>query len=478
MATHSFEHQLEEFTLQIMDFVDSDDKMTTIEEFKSEVIRYILKIQKGMGSTAIKSLAHKHNFAPEWSFFKQQYLDMSAYVNRKLWKAIVNYTQDCETEEDRTYASDVMYCLSHLNADDLELLKKKKVNKDCNVDEINLNTFVTGKTKQRNLQEYFASKVGGLRYLVQYDPAMDLSDFEQDLAVEFCRVYNYYEQSVGTKLEAEKENEVSLGERFQKYGETALNNKVLNLKEYWGCESRRRVSTTDNKLYRTRARLKKELAKNPDDTKIIAKLAKIEEQIGNSNSDYFSVVTPLVRGNDGEFRELDAREIGNPLVKAIDSTQDVEETMWVNELIEGLPPKLSRFVQALLTHDEEFEKWFGVWSKAKKKPMDSNNIDDRIRGAFEYAGVTKEELKRSDKLLKFIERKRKGTWDHFFKEKGKTANQIVVKHHGSGKIMRAYLEDDRADGTCIFSITDPKYKGEYDTAFNRDWSVLHRGEAM
>lgn len=478
MATHSFEKNMEEFISSINDVILSDDKTATIKEFKTEVIRYILKIQKGMGSTAIKSLAHKNNFPSEWSFFKQQYLDMSEYINRKLWKAVVKFVQDTEISDDDMMASDVSYCLNQLGIDDIEKINEKRLNDNCNVGNIDLNTWETGKTKKRNIQEYVQSKVGSLRFLAEYDPAMDLEDFQQDLAVELCRVYNYYEQSSGTKLASETENQVSLSERFMKYGETALNNKVLNLKEHYSCESRRRVSTTDSKLYRTRTRIKKELSKNPNDQKLLAQLDKVEKKIKTSNSDYFSTVTPLVRGNDGEFRELDAKEIGNPLIKSIEPTRELEDQLWVEELILNLPPKQGKFVTVLLKHDDDFEIWFDKWAEGKKVKYDSNNIDHRIRGAFEYCDITRDELKKSDDLLKFINRRGKGTWDHFFKDKGKTANQILVKNKESGKIMRAILQDDRDDGTCIFSVTDPKFRGEYDTAFNKQWSVVHRPEAV
>lgn len=474
MATHSFEKNMEDFVASINDTVLSEDKEKTLSEFRTEVIRYTLKIQKGMGSTAIKSLAHRHNFPSDWSFFKQQYLDMSEYINRHLWKAVVLFVKDTKMSDDNMLASDVNYCLKHLKMEDIEKINKKNINEDCNVGGIDLSTWETGKKKKRNLMEYCQSKTGSLRFLTEYDPAMDSEDFQQDLAVELLRVYNYYEQSAGSKLKAEKANNIPLEERFMKYGETALNNKVLNLKEHYSCESRRRVSTTDSKAYRTRARLKKELSKNPDDPKIAKELAKVEKKLKTSNGDYFSTVTPLVRGNDGEFRELDAREIGNPLVKSIEPTRELEEFLWVEELIQSLPPKLSNFVSILLNHDDAFEIWFNEWSQDKKITYDSNNIDHRIRGAFEYCGVTRDELKKSDKLLKFITRKQKGTWDHFFKDKGRTANQIVVKNHSAGKIMRAFLQDDRDDGTCIFSVTDPKFKGEYDTAFNHEWTVLHR----
>lgn len=474
MPTHSFEKQMEDFVSSIKPVVLSENNQQTIADFRKEVIRYVLKIQKGMGSTAIKSLAHKHNFPSEWTFFKSQYLDMSQYVNKVLWKAITKCVQETEISEDETVASDVNYCLQFLGMDDVEKINNKVLNEGCNVSSINLSTFTTGKKKKRNLTEYVQSKVGSLRYLAQYDPAMDLEDFQQDLAVEYCRVYNYYEQSAGTKLKAEKENKTPLDVMFMKYGETALNNKVLNLKEHYSCESRRRVSTTDNKLYRTRTRLKKELSKNPQNAEVKQKLLDVEKKLKTSNGDYFSTVTPLVRGNDGEFRELDAREIGNPLVKCIEPTREVDDHMWIEELIQSLPPKLSNFVSVLLKHDDEFELWFADWAKGKKIRYDSNNIDHRIRGAFEYCNVTRDELKKSDKLLKFITRKKQGTWNHFFKDKGRTANQIVVKNHPAGKVMRAFLEDDREDGTCIFSVTDPKFRGEYDTAHNYEWSVLHR----
>lgn len=475
----SFQKQLEDFIDSVSDYVLAENKNQALIEFKREVIRYILKIQKGMGSTAIKSMAHRNNFIDDWVFFKQMYLDMSFYVNRRLWKAIVIYVKDLEEDQDEMITADVNYCISQLTTEDIEKIKDKKVNTDCNLDHIDMSKFETGKRKKRTLPEYFASKTGSLKFLATYDPAMEQEDFEQDLAVEFFRVANYYEQSAGSKLKEEKKNNIPVEERFMKYAETALNNKVLNLKEHWSCESRRRVSTTDNKLYRLQAKLKKDISKDPSNDKLKRELEKVKAKLRTSNGDYFSTVTPLVRGEDGEFRELDAREIGTPLTKAVNPMGETEDTMWINQILTDLPSKVADFVNIIcFDGNEEFERWFDNWAKGKKVKYNTNNFDHRVKGAFEYCGVTRDELKKCDQLLKFLERKKKGTWDHFFKDKNKSPNQILVKHRDTNKIVRAFLKDDRDDGSCIFSVTDPKYKGEYDTAYDNEWKVVHRPTAM
>lgn len=429
------------------------------DEFRTETIKLAITIQEKMGATILRALSRKWDFFEEFTHFKKQYLDMSAYIHKILWRDVVYFIQKKDfRRNDAILNKDIMYCIKYLTDADIEKVVDMKINHNLNA-ALDLDAFTTGKTTQRDLYTYVKSKAGTLKFLSKYDFGNDPEDFVHDLIEELVRVNNGYNKSSGKNLDGA----VSVDTAIKMYIETALNNKVNQVKDYWSSDVRRRVTSTHSHLYRRRGNLRKIIKKETDLEKIKAmneEIGQINDKLRASNHDYYSIVTPLVRTNESENREVDAQEIDPNTIE--ESTTD--EDIWAADLIQDLPPRISRCINILMgNYDEEFF----IWSMDKGKKYNLDMLDQYFKATMEFCKVGKEELKSNPVILQAL-----GTSPSTRRTIFQKNADILVQNLITKKVHPAKLEDTREDGSIIFSLVNAKEKKEIDTNFDKKWKLI------
>jgi len=423
----SFKHRIGEFlaTLPI-----ADDDRTACE---IEIVRLVLQIQNGSGSATIRKNTFALGVLEEFTYFKNHYLDFSQYLNRVLWVLVPEFIREKEIHSNNHVADDIEYCLSVVmspsnakSSEDLAKLSKKQVNSAFNVDFMTIDeNWTTGRKTRRSLSAYVKSKVGTVKFLWDYDLAFEQEDFEQELIVEILRVFNTYPKSKGTNAGLDDNSESSIRNRIEMYIEMAINNKVNNLKEYYTCDNRQRVSNSHSALYKEKKKIKKlitkaakeiadmsiatlsppvcqELATREEKEGALAALRQSEVDLGakikNTETDYRSIVTPMVnRDESGEesTMELNGEEVGfNVGPTSPYSPHSIENSVWTNKVVERLridgEEKIARFVEIIVhEHDPAFDAW------ADQEGVNTNNPALRVRGAKTFLGLSSKELKSS-----------------------------------------------------------------------------------
>lgn len=369
----------------------------TKNEFAREIARLVMQIQTGQGSTTLRRIAFRLNIQDELKFFKDQYLDSSAYVHRCLWKATLLAVAG-EKYQQLADKTDVEYILGLCTPEDIKKIKKASVNETCNIESIDLMSLTTGKNKKRDFLSHVRLKRNPLTFIPDNDPGHDLEDMEQDLLAEAVRVYNMYGRSKGKNMDLCGKD--TLSTRFQKYLETALNNKVNNLKEYHTCDSRRRVVSTRDADYKRYKKLKKMAKEHPENTAIVMELEAIRRSIDTTNTEYYSTVNSLVASDDGELKVIDVvdnTEHQQP-VKMDDNGQlmpqmSSENAMWVNKMCDRVDTKIATFLKIVVgERNSEFEVW------ATRNGIDVDNFDNLVRGARTFCKVTRHELATNEVL--------------------------------------------------------------------------------
>lgn len=460
-ATTSFQHNLESFvsTLAISDKGKND--------VRREVVKLILTIQDKMGATVLRTMMRDiegFDYFEDFVHWKKMYLDVSAYIQRVLWREVVYFIQKKDFQGNNPQTNkDVMYCIKCLHDEDIQKVVEMKINHNLNAAlDLSADSFTTGKTTQRDLYSYVRSKAQTLKYLSKYDFGIEPEDFVQEVVEELVRVNNIYNRSSGKNLDAS----VKLDSAIKAYIETALNNKINQVKDYWSSDSRRRVTSTHAAEYRKRANLRKLLKKEVDlekIEKIKGELAKLEEFLRTKNHDYYSVVTPLVRNNESEDREVDAQEI-NPAIIIPNTTDD---DIWSNDLIIDLPKRVSRCVSIIIgNHDDEFYNW------VKERGMNQvieKDLNRYFKAAMEFCGVTKEELRSNPVIIQALSTAPATRRSVYVK-----GADVMVQNTQTMKIHPAKLEDEREDGTIIFRLTTVKNSKEIDSAFDKKWKLISR----
>ncbi len=426
--------------------------------FRTEAVRLILTIQDKMGATILRALSREFDFFEDFTHFKKQYLDMSAYIHKSLWRDVIYFIQmkDFRTN-DAELNKDIMYCLKHLTDSDIEKILDMKINHNLNA-ALNLDEFTTGKTTQRDLYTYVKSKAGTLKFLSKYDFGNDPEDFVHDLVEELVRVNNGYNKSSGKNIN----DNTSVDDSIKQYVETALNNKVNQVKDYWSSDVRRRVTSTHSPLYRRRANLRKILKKEIDIAviaKINTEIGEINEKLRTGNHDYYSTVTPLVRTNESENREVDSQEIDPSTIEE----SSTEEEIWAHDLTLDLTPRISRCVKLLMGHyDEEFAFW-----SVKQKDFNLDQLDQYFKAVMKFCKVTRDELKSNPVILQALSTAPSTKKNVFQKDA-----DILVQNLISKKIHPAKLEDTRDDGSIIFSLVNAKERKEIDTNYDKKWKLV------
>ncbi len=340
-----------------------------------------------------------------------------------------------------------------------------KINYNLNAS-LDLNNFSTGKTVKRNLQTYAKSKTSSLKFLTKYDPGMERGDFQQDIIEELVRVNNAYNKSSGKNLSSEDAIETAL----QKYIETSLNNKVNQIKDYWGSGIRNRVSSTHASLYSMKETLEKKIKAlefgSPEHTKALASLELVKMTLKEGKSDYYSVVVPLVRTNESENREVDAQEV-DPSIITDDNSED---GFWTSSLIEDLTPKISKCVNIIIGN---YDSGFIEWSKTSKKKYNLDIFDHLSKAAMEYCKVTKNELRNNPTLIRALQTA--PATKKFFKI---TEDSVLVQNLLTKKVYTAQIEDTRQDGSIIFTLESGKENKMFDTndiSFHKKWKIVSVG---
>lgn len=401
--SHSKFRAFEKRVTEFLDSVRLEGKDR--ENIATEIVRLILQIQDGMGSNTLRRKTFRLDILDDFKFFKDQYLDMSFHIHRRLWQAVIRKVKFGIEPEHAVLAQDVAFCLRFLNDEDLQKVQALEIREELNVDQIDIGKFTTGEAgkKRKNLVTYAASKVYTLRFLTDYDPGLELNDFAQDLTVENIRVINSYGRSKGKNLGSKTSD---IYNRVEAYVETAMNNKVNNIKEYHMCENRRRVKTTHEPLYKERAKLRKLVKKNPTREDLVEKLKGVEKDLKHTNSDYYTVVTPLVKNDDGEDRVIDvvdtkedslSRTLNQEFI--VNTQKGVEEGVWLEDIILGLPSRLSVFVRIVIgLNVPEFETW------AKQEGINTANPDSLNKGARKFCKVSTTELRSNPLLLDALSR--------------------------------------------------------------------------
>lgn len=367
------------------------------QHFKVEIVRLFMQTQDGLGSIPLRKMSGQQHCLSEFVWFKNQYLDVSHYLHRVLWPAVLSRIEGNKETLDEL-ESDVQFCLEYLPEKDKQKLKANPVSEKFKLQNEEMGgTWTTGEKTRKDLLSYVRSKVHALSFLSKYDPAFDKDDFAQDLVCEALRVFNIYPRSKGRSLN--DDDNTPLRTRVEKYIETALNNKVMNLKEFYTCESRRRVCTTNTDLYKKRAKLKKLLKTEPANEDLKKELVEINKKIKNNNSDYYSRVSPLVKREDGEDQILDVSEDESRGI-FISKTNQAETNLVVDSICDQVDERVARFVKLIsgAEHDDDFEAW------ASENGIDTNKFDTLVRGAKKFFGLKNSELRENPVLRKALGR--------------------------------------------------------------------------
>lgn len=490
----SFKTRLEEF----LQYLPKEVTEATKKELRREVAKLVLTIQSEMGANLLTRVSRAHDFFDDFKYFKNQYLDKSAYLHRTLWREVIFFIQEQEFQTKASKAdienqinkekevladltnkspklealesklesivvleNDILYAVANLGDDDIEKIISLKINHSLNVALDLRNTeFTTGKTVKRSLDQYTKSKTNTLKYLTRYDPAMSKEDFQQDIAEELLRVNNVYNKSSGKNLSAEDDYETGI----KKYLETSLNNKVNQIKDYWGSGIRNRVSSTHSALYNRRETLNKQIKSETDEVKLkalVVQLRAVELELKEGNSDYYSVLSPLVRTNESENREVDAQEVDPSII--VD--EDIEARIWAKDLIEDLPPRISKCVNILMgNHDSDFIHWA---TNVNTKKYNLDILDHLHKAAMEFCKVTKNELRNNSTIIQALQLA-PSTKKHFRQDE----SDILVQNLTTKKIYTARVEDTREDGSVIFSVISGKDPKTVDTGFDKKWKLV------
>jgi DNA-directed RNA polymerase subunit H (RpoH/RPB5) len=371
------------------------------QEFAKEIARLAMQVQTGMGSTRIRRIAFRRNIETDFHFFKTQYLDSSAYIHRQLWKAVVLKTQEksyaeyTNSKNETFIDEDVTYMLSLLDEEDVAKIRAMKIAPGLNIDHINLVDLTTGKNKKRSFLEHVKIKRNPLSFIADNDPGTSIEDLEQDLLTEAVRVSNMYNRSKGKNLSMCAVDD-NVSQKLEKYLETALNNKVMNLKEHHTCDSRRRVVSTKDAEYKKIKKLRKLSKQDPTNKDLTNKIGEIRRHIDTSGTEYFSTVSALVAADDGEFKIIDIidnKEQHVDVGPGDDSgslnapMMTSENAVWIEKLCGRVDDKIAKFVRIVVgERDEDFEQW------AKRTGCDTDNFDSLVRGARTFCKVTRNEL--------------------------------------------------------------------------------------
>ena len=123
-----------QFATRILAFVESinladSDRKTLLQT----LVRYTLQIDGSQRATVLRKAAFGMDRVPEVMHFKTQYLDVSSYIHRSLWKGVVSYLKTGVLEEG-TEKGDVDYCLQLLRPEDKDVLQTSSLNEDASVD--------------------------------------------------------------------------------------------------------------------------------------------------------------------------------------------------------------------------------------------------------------------------------------------------------------------------------------------------------
>lgn len=395
-----FRRRVEKFVDSVTFFVrEEKDKNELIDE----VVRLMLKIQKGTGSVLICKIAFQLNILEEFKYFKVNYLDVSSYIHRCLWIEVVKFLKNKTQHESAVVRSDVEFMVSRLNQSDIEKLMNITINESLSIDSIDFTTLMIGQNKKRSIQDHAKSKIYTLRFLAENDPGLSMEDFEQDLVCEFFRVANQYPRSKCKNVERSGDDDLET--RIQKYTETALNYKIDNIKEFFSCDSRKRVIASDSHLYKQKAKIKR-LIKNSDNCESLLKeLAEIETKIRTSNADYMSVVSPLVSQSDSEYRILDVTdetttEESGQTYYAEDNSLicDNQTKMWIDQICNRVDKPYADFVRIVVgeTH-EDFDKW------VKLHDMPIATFESLVKSARKFCNISKKQLEDNGVLLEILE---------------------------------------------------------------------------
>lgn len=448
---------LESFESRVTKFLGSirlDDNIK--QSVAHETIRLILQIQEGTGSNLLRKLAFDNDFFEDFNFFKNQYLDMSAYIHRRLWVAVLDYIQNEKLPESEPLRGDVLFCSGYCDERDIKRLRAKEVREDLNVDAVDLANMRTGNKTKRSLYPYVQSKSYTLNFLSEYDQGLEIADFEQDLLCEMVRVFNSYPRSKGKKLEDNAPAGVEkLESRVQMYLERAVNNKVLHLKTYHTCDLRTRITCTQAEDYKQQKRvnktiklLERNLAKaqkafedhqarmllipegaRPDfaleETKLTAALEKarndatripllkqqldeVKQKIRETSSDYVPLVTSLVRKEAGgeEERVIDLADGSQRFLSDESGEDDMvggtthitsEDRIWIEDICSRVDEKSAMFIKVIIgDHVADFERW------AKDKNIDTDRFDQLVKGARTYYQLSSKDLQENEVIVETL----------------------------------------------------------------------------
>ena len=410
-----FKYRLEEFMASVT------IQQPYRDDFIKEIARLMMKVQEGAGSSVVRRKAFRLNIEDDFKYFKEQYLDVSKYLLSTVWTATLDKIQKGVDSPNEMVRSDVDYLISLLDDNDVDTIKNKPPrNESLNVDSIDLSTWTTGKEKKKNMDEYAKSKIYTLSFISDYDKCFDKEDWAQDMKCEIIRVINSYPRSNCTNFISAD----SLPDRVNQYVETASNNKVNNIKERYTCETRRRVVSTVDPLYKEIKKLKK-LSKIDNSPEIFDKITKIYKEINQSGAEYKSLVTSLVCAtDDGDLRVMEvadpnyqdgcnSNKLPNELKsygedEAQSTTESAAEDMiensssdtmmYIGKLCDRVDDKVASFIKIVVgIPNEDFEIW------ALDNGVNTDKHDALIKGARTYCKVTRKELEQNPVLEEILE---------------------------------------------------------------------------
>jgi len=351
-----------QFATRILSFVESLN-ITTNErqDLLKALVRYTLHVNGTQRATILRKKAFALDKVPEVMHFKIQYLDVSSYIQLKLWKGVVGFLKGHVVDDE--IKDDVKYCLSFLNSEDCTILKNIGLNEESNVEDFDVDQW----TKDKNVLQWVRKKIYKLKFISDYDPSIDLEDFSQDLACEVFRIINTYQRV----KRSPKHSQEPLQLRLEKYVDGALANKINNIIEHHTSISRRRAVSTNDELYKKLKAAKKSLNKAKRTEEIsFAEEAKVKEilaSIQNTESDYYSQTTDIDEGEDIGINRLDI----NYGINYSETEDQWNELLWAESFKAKLGDPRDLDYVKLVLEDPELDHSFHDWVEAQGRKVKS-----------------------------------------------------------------------------------------------------------
>ena len=380
------------FTKRIMAFMYS---LKHLDEYEKkdlivELVRFSLQVNNRYRYVPLKKKAFKYGVLEDIRNFKTQYIDVSHYIHRTLWKAVVQHLNGQPYGDDKNLQVDVEFCMQHLSEADCKELKNKPINDNHDVDGLELGEWEFGKRSKKGLMEYAASKIHKMNFLAS-DPALDKEDLVQDILCEIVRIFNTYQRTAKPSDDNEP-----LQTKVSKYIDKSLGNKIKSIIEYHTFSRRKFLRSANDEIYDQIRKTKTKLNKARKDGKVekVAelneKLESLQAKISKSDQDYFTT-TVSIDHTDETMQISSDYQTEKSSSYSYNEPNLMDDAIWIETIKkEVTDQRILDFIRIVIEGDSDFEQWSesnnlktdkfnSMYTSAKKYLREKNSTADQKR---------------------------------------------------------------------------------------------------